>query len=179
MSRRLPLAVLAALTLVAATSPTAQAATPCGDLSTADARAAGERFMQRMLGSTPAREGMNRTMAAMMGADGVRQAYVMMGRSALGCAAGRAPAGMMRMIDAMGAMAGMMGGGSSYADGMMSSRGSGMMGRQEVDHGWDASDTIIVLLLVLIVVAAVAIFARRGVRSPDIPGPTSQPSGST
>ena len=179
MTRRLSLAMIAALMLVAATSPTAQAATACGDLSTADARAAGERFMQRMLGSTQAREGMNRTMAAMMGADGVHQAYVMMGRSALGCPVGQAPAGMGRMMDAMGAMAGMMGGGAPYAGGMMGKQGYGMMGGQGVDHGWDASDTIIVLLIALLAVAAVAMLARRGGRSPNVQGPTSQPSSST
>ena len=178
MPRRLSFAVLAALVAVAVTSSSAQAATACADLSPTEARAAGERFMQRMLGSTQAHRGMDRTMASMMGADGLRQAHVMMGRSALGCSAGSPPAGMARMMDAMGEMAGMMGGGSSYADGMMGGRGSGMMGGQ-ADHGWDASDTIIVLLLGLLVVGAVAVLTRRGVQPPSGSAPTAQPSSST
>lgn len=179
MMKRGCLAAFAVLALAASVTPPAQAATACGDLSASDARAAGERFMQRMLGSTEGHRAMDRTMAAMMGAEGVRRGHEMMGRSALGCPIGDAPAGMARMMDTMDTMAGMMGGGSAYAGGMMSGRGSAMMGGQTVDHGWDSSDTIIVVLIALLVLAAVAVLARRGVRTPNVPGTTSQPSGST
>lgn len=182
MRNRTLVAALATLMFAAVATPAAQAAkTPaCGDLGAGSARAAGERFMERMLGSAPAHDSMDRTMAAMMGADGLKQAHEMMGRSALGCPAGTVPAGMTRMMGAMGAMAGMMGGGSSYVDGMMGQRGSGMMGGQSVgDDGWDAADTIMVVLMALLVaaaLAALAVFVRRGVRPPGADGPTSQPS---
>lgn len=167
--RNLVAALLASLVVaVALPSAPAAAATACGGLSAAQARTAGERFMERMLGSARAHEAMDRTMATMMGAAGVQQAHEMMGRSARGCPAGSAPAGMSRMMGAMGAMAGMMGGGPGYYDGMMDRSGRGMMGGSRFDDDSDAGETIMIVLMTLLVAAALTavgvLLAGRRVR---------------
>lgn len=183
MRQRTLLAALAVclVAVFAVPSAHAAAATGCGDLTAAQARITGERFMERMLGSARAREAMDRTMATMMGAEGVRQAHEMMGRSAQGCPAGNVPAGMSRMMGAMGAMAGMMGGGSPYYDGMMDRGGRGMMGGPRFDDDdSDTAETIVVVLMTLLVaavlVAVAVLLTRRSGGTPTAPGPPSAPS---
>lgn len=180
MRTRILLAVLAAcaLALVPSSSAYAATATSCGELSAARARTDGQRFMERMLGSTGAREAMDRTMASMLGPGGVRQVHEMMGRSASGCPAGEVPEGMSRMVAAMGAMTGMMGGGSPYYGGMMGAgdrddRDRGMMRGDRFDAGSEIAETIMIVLMTLLVVAvlvAVAVLlTRRTPRAPELP----------
>ena len=143
-------------------------ATTCKSLRATDFDRVGEYVMERMLGSAGVHEAMNRQMAAMMGAQGEKQAHVYMGQRFAGCATGQAPA-------AFGSMMGMMGSvyGRSSTSTTMGSGSGGMMGFGNSTSaanadGWSGGDTTMVVLMgLLLALVAGALFAWRPWRRSD------------
>ena len=148
----------------------------CRSMSPADFDKIGEYAMGLNFTSTEQHEAMNTRMAAMMGADGERQAHRAMGRSYSGCGTdgrrgGTPGAGMMGSGSADGGTAGGYGG---FGAGMMrgSAYGPGATGTAvAVETGLGTGSVVLVALAAALLGGGlVAVMAPRLRRRPRAPG---------
>lgn len=152
----------------------ASGAVTCADTTRSEFAVVGEHVMERMLGSRPLHEAMDRRLVATMGARGAARAHADMGRRFAGCTTGTSPDGLQAMMGMMahamgsaGRGPGSLGPGSLWP--MDGGGGPGMMGDfRRAGDGWTAGEIAMVATMALfLVLAAVAFVAWRPRRHTD------------